>query len=194
MKALNDAGFFIGFGEGTAKAYQEGAVEAYFARNRTDNGVEGCKLGWDYVEHLNHFLPFGAVDDILATFDKHIVISRHDRVAQAVSRLVARQTGQWTSLDERLPVEPVYNRARIDYFIAQAAGDETAIMTYLSVRGIRPLRMAYEENNKFWALAVQNVFNFVEAGDIPNRTIMPTIQRQEDPIKKQWIERYLRGE
>lgn len=192
MNNLYHAGFFIGFGEGIAKAYQEGAVEAYFRDGRTENGVEGCKLGWDYVEHLNDNLPFGEVDRILESFDKHILITRRDKVSQAVSRLIARQTGQWTSLDKRLDVTPVYDRSRLDYFIADAAGKEASVMAWLSMRGIRPLQMSYEENQKSWDTAALNVLMHIDvSADVPR--ITPTLQRQEDPLKREWKERYLKG-
>lgn len=193
MKSLNDAGFFIGYGEGVKKAYEEGAVDAYFARNRTDNGVEGCKLGWDYVEHLNHNLAFGAVDDILAKFDKHLLVRRNNEVAQAVSRLIARQTGQWTSLDKRLDVVPQYSRDRISYFIAQNAGWEASVFTWLELHDIRPYVMSYESNAHNWRSAAIEV---VEALEIPDEVgfVQPTLERQEDSIKEEWIERYLNGE
>lgn len=193
MKALNDAGLFIGFGEGTKQAFEEGAVDAYFARNRTPNGIEGCKLGWDYIEHLNYHLPFGAVDSILGSFDRHMLITREDKVAQAVSRLIARQTGQWTSLDKRLDIEPVYNRERISYFISQAAGHEKAILTWMEIHDVRPFVMTYEENAMSWASAVSWItLELGIEGEV--KAIEPVLSRQADPLKAEWIERYNQGE
>lgn len=193
MRRLNDAGFFIGFGEEVKKAYAEGAVDRYFERNRTKNGVEGCKLGWDYVEHLNKWLAFGEVDEILLSFDAHILITRGDMVAQAVSRLVARQDGKWTSKDKGNDVQPVYNRERVTYFIAQMAGHTRSIQEWLALHDKDYLHLTYEGNALDWNFATRGVLEWVGVErEIPR--VKPTLKKQSSEGKQRWIERYKRGE
>lgn len=191
MRRLTDAGFFIGFGDTVSQAFASGAVDAYFERNRTPNGVEGCKLGWDYIEHLNSYLPWGDVDKILRTFDRFIWLTREDIAAQAVSRLYARTSGVWTSLDEPVnEVLPVhYNVDRLSYFAAQAAGHNANIETWLKLHREVPLKLTYEDNVASWDHAVSRVLRFVGyEGDIPS--VNPKLKRLKDTEKLRWTNRF----
>jgi LPS sulfotransferase NodH len=191
MRDLNDAGFFIGFGETVAQAFASGAVDKYFERNRTPNGIEGCKLGWDYIEHLNHFLTWGDVDKILRKFDRFIWLTREDVAEQAVSRLYARTSGVWTSLDKAkgqvLPVH--YNVDRLSYFVAQAAGANAAIETWLRMHRQEALHLTYEDNVASWDHAVARVLRFVGyEGEIPS--VKPKLRKLADSEKARWANRF----
>lgn len=193
MVSLDTAGFFIGFGEAVKEAWENGAVDQYFEANQTDNGIQGCKLGWDYIEHLNKVLPFGVVDDILKSFDRYILLTREDKVAQAVSRLIARSTGEWTSEDHKKPrqqvLEPKYDESRIAYFIAQHAGHEAAIDTWLNEHQCMVYPMTYEVNALSWHSAIADVLQWIDAAGWDGSYTI-TLQKQHDPRKADWIERY----
>lgn len=191
MRDLNDAGFFIGFGESVAQAFASGAVDKYFERNRTPNGVEGCKLSWDYIEHLNKYLSWGDIDKILRSFDRFVWLTREDVAEQAVSRLYARTCGVWTSLDQpKADVLPVhYNVDRLTYFAAQAAGENAAIEMWLRLHRETPLKLTYEENSAAWNVAVEKILRFVGyEGDIP--VIKPKLKKLKDNEKLRWATRF----
>jgi len=192
MTDLYTAGFFIGFGEKVREAYQNGAVKTYFDKNRTKNGVEGCKIGMDYIYHLVKALPFGKAEKFLRSFDRYIILSRQDRVRQAVSRLMARQSGIWQSGDAKprenaLPVE--YNRDKLAWYIADAAAAHMFFDMWLAQYDIEPLRMTYEENARDWNAAVTRVLDFigVEAGEL---NLTPTLRKQVDARKEEWAGQY----
>jgi LPS sulfotransferase NodH len=193
MRDLMDAGFFIGYGASTPQAYQSGAVDAYFKRNETPNGIQGCKIGWDYIEHLNKCLGWGEVDKILTSFDRFILLTRDDVVAQAVSRAFARLSKKWTSLDspddEVVDMEGKYNQDRISYFISQMAGHNKSIQVWLDLHRVNPLHMTYEDNSLDWQAAVETLLHFIGVHtNVP--LISPKLQKQSHPLKTAWIQQY----
>lgn len=188
MKTVKDASFFIGYGPDVREAHTR-AVEDYFERNRTENGIEGCKIEYDYLEHLSMWLSPGMVARILRRFDCFIVLRRQDVIAQAVSRLIAMQTGQWTSEDGRSG-EPVYDGEAITYHIAHIrAGEEFYRQMLMGFRHSSHLLLYYEHNIKDWQIAVNRVLRHIGAGTC-EMPLAHHLQKQVDPCKEAFIARY----
>jgi LPS sulfotransferase NodH len=183
MVDLYTAGFFIGFGE----SIQASAIDLYFEQYQTSNSVQGCKIGWDYIEHLNTHLKFGEVDYLIQSLDKVIVLTRRDKLAQAISRLVARQSTQWTSEDmpteAAIPLE--YDRKRLIYFMAQIEGYQRSLFSILNFYNLDYFHLDYEDLIKtspdFKNILV-NIFNFLEIWHTGAEFVVkPTLQKQINP-------------
>jgi LPS sulfotransferase NodH len=188
MKNVHDASFFIGYGIGVVDGYAN-AVEAYFERNQTENGIEGCKIEYDYLEHLSMHLPPGSIGHIMKRFDCFIVLRRQDVIAQAVSRLIAQQTGQWTSEDSR-GGEPVYDCAAITYHIAHIRAGEAFFREMLLGLGhTNHLLLYYEHNIRDWQIAVNRVLRHIGVG-MRDMQLEHHLQKQVDPCKEAFIARY----
>lgn len=73
-------------------------------------------------------------------------ISREDRVAQAVSHLIAQQTRRWTSAQPDDPAETVaYDRAQISQYLIGAARANEQITLLASLAGLPRLPVSYED-------------------------------------------------
>lgn len=197
MTDLYKAGFFIGFGADVARDCEHGAVDRYFRSVRTPNGVEGCKIGLDYILHLTKILPFGDAERLMCSFDRYIFLTREDVVAQAVSRLFARQSGIWQSGDKvprdgTMPIS--YKPDKLAFFIADTVGSNCYFETWFEQYGIEPLRMTYEVNAKDWTLAVRRILDFINVPVPDNICVEPRIKKQHDPRKAEFIARYRSGD
>lgn len=193
MTNLYNAGFFVGFGKDVAAACENGAVDRYFRSVRTPNGVEGCKIGTDYIFHLTKVLPFGDAERLMRSFDRYIFLTRDDVVAQAVSRLFAQQSGIWQPWDKeaREGTMPIgYHPGKLAFFMADIVGANAYFEAWFAQYGIEPLRMAYEENAEDWTAAVRRVLGFIDVPVPDGLHIVPNLKKQTDVRKAKFIARY----
>lgn len=126
----------------------------------------------------------------------HILfIERQDRLAQAVSLLVAIQTQQWTSRQERRVEDAalVYDRRILEEQQALITQQNFGFYRFFASNGIVPMHLAYE------AVVARPAETVAEIGawlGLPGLTVGPAavaIRRQESPVKAAWCARYLAG-
>lgn len=72
-------------------------------------------------------------------------IHRDDLLGQAVSHWIARQTGQWTSLQERDRDEVSFNPAKILSITKEIAAEDEAIRLHCAYAGLSYVSVSYEE-------------------------------------------------
>jgi trehalose 2-sulfotransferase len=175
---------------------------------RTPTGVWGGKLMWGHVADL--LARARALDGLgeadLATVlrvllgdVRFVLVTRADKVSQAVSLWRAVQTRRWRA-DAGAPPRPldaVYSFAAIDHLVAQLEADEAAWRRFFA--GLdggaaaagpgRPLELSYEQIDADPHAAVARVLAFcglprVAVGD-------PPLRHQRDARSRAWAERYL---
>ena len=132
------------------------AVQKYYqevvSRRTSRNGVFGMKLHHIQFQHLfmdeDTVTPSGV--KFLKSFDKIIVTSRRDKVAQAISNLIALRTDQWNSEKEEHAGKQNYEFSKHDTpqllnFIRGAVEGESFWNAVCSQLNLTPLRVIYEE-------------------------------------------------
>jgi LPS sulfotransferase NodH len=170
------------FAERLAAALQEGT---------TENGVFGAKLMWGYAK------PFlddtgGAPEDVLPDL-RYVLVTRRDKLRQAMSLWRALQTQVWNAGDEDGASEdggPAYCRAAIDALRARLAADEEAWRRWFAARGCRPLELVYEQFAARPAAAAAAVLEHLRIPAPGDLRPPAALRRQADALTEDWVRRH----
>lgn len=146
------------FDEGPA--FERAYLDAVVKRGTGETGTFALRLMWPSLAELMARLELvfpGLVDDaarLEAAFGAplYVHLSRRDKVAQAVSRLKAHQTGLWhmgadgTERERTAPHHaPVYDFERLAGFVAEADTADAEWNRWFDRHGITPVRVSYED-------------------------------------------------
>jgi LPS sulfotransferase NodH len=163
----------------------------FLGRRLTMSGWLTAKLG---IEQLVMLTEAGILDAIIGRA-RFLLIERQDTVAQAISRLVAMQNGEWTSRhtatipDEQL----VYSRAGIDAQREIIAFDNQAFYRFFASNGLAPNHLAYEAVVQSPGRHLADIGRWLGFGPFLGDPAAIGIRRQESPVKRAWRARYERG-
>ncbi len=141
-------------------SFDESYLSAVLRQGASGTSVFGMRLMWESLgelsKSLDWFYPNLSSDN--ARFQSafkspvYIYLSRTDKVAQAVSRLKAEQSGLWHVFEdgterERLGVGqiPTYDVNKLSMFVAEAENNDVAWKHWFAQQGIEPLYLTYEE-------------------------------------------------
>ena len=172
--------------------FQSDSIHAYtdeLLRRRTGpNGVFGLKL------HQEHWHTFWFCGRFYVFKDmRYIRIRRRDRLGQAISLAIARQTGQWTSdVPARGPANYSYDevrRALRDLDLNERGWDQL-----FAERKVKPLELVYEEFRTEPERYAREVCRFVGVDpDQPAAPVeLPGLVRQTTKLNQVWADRYRR--
>lgn len=195
---VNRAGLFIGYGPAIADQYPEN-IERYFSDSTTPNGVCGTKSDWSYLhDHIERYLPAGALDAIMGRFTHFILLQRRDFFAQAVSLYIASQSGVYTSVsrnqpDKGDPTKITFDGDAITKNVTRVLTENLEWRAYFRRRNIQPLELFYEDMAADMPGTIQQVFEFL---GVPPPDYIPaevTLKRQVNPLKEQFIEKMCAG-
>ncbi len=175
----------------------------------TPNGVFGAKMMWgyfgDFLAHLRDIPIYSQMHapELLATIfpDLHyLLVTRLDKVRQAVSLWKAIQTWTWREdeiedspiLPARSTGEPRFHFEAIDQLYQQIVAHERAWQEYFNSNGIRPYCVVYEEFVTDVEESVLSIFRFLGI-PLPDRiaTAAPRMKRQSNGVSEEWVARYL---
>ena len=148
----------VPLGEGAT--FERAYLDAVVKRGTAETGTFALRLMWysmaDLMARLELVFP-GLADDA-ARFEAafgaplYVHLSRRDKVAQAVSRLKAHQTGLWhmgadgTERERTAPHQaPVYDFERLAGFVAEAETADAEWNRWFVRHGITPVRVSYED-------------------------------------------------
>ncbi|WP_194792878.1 Stf0 family sulfotransferase [Caenimonas koreensis] len=109
------AGFMRSLGDGTRQMPVEQYMAQLEKRRSSANGVFGIKI---HYEHIAAQWPkrLGQAMRFLRQFDQFVLLTRRDKVAQAVSLHKARQSQIWSSLDYKfMPEDDPRRTAVVEY-------------------------------------------------------------------------------
>jgi len=155
------------------------------ARRTSPSGWFGAKAHW------RHFAPIANNDRLLRFLDieTYIEIRRRDRIAQAISYVIAHQTQAWISFHDR-KAEPRYDFAAIRKVCEALDQDIAHWHRFFEQQGITPLTVEYEDLVADPAATVDRIMahcGVSRAGAEPRW--QPC--RQASDINARWQERYL---
>lgn len=176
------------------RRWEGGSTAEYvraLTRHRTSrNGVFGLKI---HYPHLERYVLAGGTDlaDLLGPL-RWVATTRVDLVAQAVSLDLARRTGRWWGGEPPPPLRIGYDRASIERRLAEIRRGEIGWQRYFRRRGIRPLRLTFEEIVEHREEAVRRVLRHLGVEAEVEGTDPGTIPT-DAPQAGEWIERFRTG-
>lgn len=165
-------------------------VEALQQHRTTPNGVFGLKAHWGQVASLREFEidPFE-----LFAWRRAVLITREDRVRQAVSLHRARRTGRWRAEHAQEPMGPEeYDADEIAWAISLIEASEAGWREELdreASAGVAVLEVTYEQLVEDPVSTLARCFDFLGVPGTPIPEI--TTVRQADDVNEQWVQRYL---
>jgi LPS sulfotransferase NodH len=163
----------------------------FLGRRLTMSGWLTAKLG---IEQLVMLTEAGILDGIIER-SRFILIERRDRVAQAVSRLVAVQNRQWTSRHTAtIPDRAlVYSREGIEAQVATIAFHNHAFYRFFASNGLAPKHLAYEAVMQSPQQHLSDIGAWLGFERFIGDPAAMGIRRQDSDLKLAWRERYERG-
>ena len=165
---------------GPLQVLARGDIQEHLAEvraRRSSGGWFGLKI------HRHHYERFRG----LLAVDRWVLITRRDRLAQAVSWARAIQTGRWASWQKGL-LPPVYSRSRIARCLEQIEGAEAAWRAELG----EVHEVVYEDLVEDFEATLGSVLEHLELPP-PATLPAPSLSRQADALSERWVERYQAG-
>lgn len=148
------------------------SVHAYYtdvvSRRTSGNGVFGMKLHHDQFKPL--FMKENAVMEagakFLRSFDRIILTSRRDKLAQAISQLTAYRSGNWNTSDRSLEGRQNYEFRKADVpiiltYLQDAFSGELFWDKICARLDLHPLRITYEDLSRSPEAELARVFKYL---------------------------------
>lgn len=157
------------------------------------NGVFGLKL---HGSHLSN--SFMERIDLRQSLGQpiYILIRRRNKYLQAVSYLLARQTGVWI-LDgawlpdkEAITTTPTYSLQELLACLEGIVQEEIAWDRYLADHGITPYVVIYEELVANYKTVTGEVLSHLGVHDYQEHITDPAIKRQATSQNHEWAEKF----
>ncbi len=170
--------------------------------SRTPNGISAIRLMGSTLPELLAALaglwPGPRADLLTRAFGRlrYLHLSRTDRVAQAVSRLRAEQTGLWHrigSWEERNPAAPGtprYDPQAIAGFIAEARAEAAIWDDWFARHAIAPIRLTYEDLARDPVSEAARVLAELDLALPPGQRLDFGNERLADRTNAEWIARF----
>lgn len=149
----------FGIAPGEGLAFERRYLAATIKAGTAGTGLFGMRVMWpslpELMQRLTELFPEASLDAerMTAAFGptRFIHLQRQDRIAQAVSRAKAEQSGLWhraadgTERERVKPAEaPIYDATQIAGYVAEARQHEAAWATWFATQRIAPLEVTYE--------------------------------------------------
>ena len=190
-------------------ASRQASLEAVFSAAREkgtgSNNLFGLRMQGGsfpyFMEQVRHLHPGlrTDVDGIQAVFGPTLFISlkRYDKLAQAVSRVIAEQTGLWhraadgSELERLGPAkEAIYDREAIERQVVELTVLDRQWDEWFSGQGLEPFRTSYEKLAEAPQEVLAQVLDALGlTPEIADSIPTPTA-RLADTTSRRWIERY----
>jgi LPS sulfotransferase NodH len=186
-------------------AYGRAFLAAVMAAGRGPSDVFGLRLMWDSLGDLQAMLAavYPGLDDdharLRAAFGEVVFVhlTRADKLAQAVSRVRAEQSGLWHIAPdgrelERLspPVPPHYDRARIAAVLAKLERADAAWQRWFDAQAIQPLRLRYGDLAADPQAEVARICAAMGVAAPALGALRPEVAKLADAVNADWIARF----
>lgn len=194
----------------TPYASQEEALAAVFAaakhKGTSANGVFGVRLQQTsfpfFTQQLARLFPAEMTDRarIDAAFGPSVFIflKREDKLGQAISRVVAEQSGLWHrnadgSEFERVAAhrEPEFDRAAIATHLAELNQMEAAWEAWFAQQAISPMRFTYESLCEASKEALAKILEALGQDPAIAARIDPPTAKLANALSETWRDRFL---
>lgn len=127
----------------------------------------------------------------------YLHLTRADPLAQAISRVLAQQTGLWHRAPDGSEIErtapprlPVYDHAAINAELAQLTRDAAQWHHWFAREGITPLTLSYEELASDPPATLARVCQALGLAPPPAGTVRPRTARLSDAVNRDWAARF----
>lgn len=206
-RAQSIAGLAKRFGiePGEGLDFEQGYLAAAIREGTGDTGIFGLRVHalslFELLGRLAMLYPAYPTDRarIDAAFGTtlYLRLRRHDKLAQAISRVKAEQSGLWhrhADGGERERVKPheapVYDAAWLCASIAETLAHEAVFDAWAAGQGIAPLEVSYEELAAEPTATLARIL--AALGRDPAAAARAEVQtaRLADAVSRQWAERY----
>ncbi len=192
-------------GETQRPDFERAYLEAVRGEGTSGTNVFGLRLMWESVEELSKLLDrlYPGLPDDADRFENafgptlYVHLSRQDKVAQAVSRLKATQTGLWhvaTDGTERErtmpPQDAAYDADRIADYVAELEAQDEAWTRWFVHNRIEPVRVTYEALSRGPKTALVNVLSALGVDPSIAATIEPRTAKMANSENRDWISRF----
>lgn len=162
-------------------------LEYLHAHRTAPTGWFGVKAHWF---QFARFATSQRLRDLLQV-ERYVVIRRQDRLAQAISLVMARQTKAWISFREAKR-EPRYDADAIREAMATVEHQVQMWDAYFTQYGVTPLVVEYEELLTDAPGTVDRVLQWFEVEPQPGTTRpLQRPARQANAINQEWERRFL---
>jgi LPS sulfotransferase NodH len=177
-----------------AKRHKLRTFQDFFARFVSRQRKSGHFFMKVALPHLDLLARSKVLDHVINN-SRFILLERLDRLAQAISYLLAFETGSFTSkqIPSKAPEDIEFSRERIDRFLEQIALSYEQFEMFFGENGIVPLRVNYErvvanpESETAWLM---RELGLPHSGVVFDKL---NFERQSGPMNALWRERYLNG-
>ena len=182
-------------------------LEAIIAEGRGDTELFSMRVMWPSVatmrDALGPLFPNETTDAarIAAAFGTpiYLFVERKDKVAQAISRIKAEQSGLWHRAADGSVREqggeyraPEYDGARIRDSIAETTAHEAEWRDWFAREDIAPLELTYEGLSADPVGTIRNLLTAIGRDASAADSIVPRTSKLADATSREWAERYAR--
>jgi trehalose 2-sulfotransferase len=183
--------------------------QRYFAamlREGTNNtGVFGLRLMWDSVGEAIARLsrvnggPADLVAQLQAAFGStlYIHLSRQDKLAQAISRVRAEQSGLWHLAADgsvyegaATPRPTLYDPDHIAAMLNERKSDDAAWEDFFANHRITPVRLVYETMTSDPQLALASILDALGLDADVAKTVSARTAKMASSTSREWAERF----
>jgi len=172
------------------EAKHEVTIVEYFnalVRHRTtENGIFGIKA------HINQCLPFyqnGFISHFFGDI-KHIAIRRRDVLGQAISSVIASQSGKWTS-EQEARKEPEFAPELIEGALTAIVYQNHLWEHFFHLNGIEPCVIYYEDLLASPGSEIQRILDFMSVESSAAIDLEAIgIRKEATQLNEEWRNRF----
>ena len=180
-------------------------IDAVLTEGRGGSDIFGFRLMWESLDGLSTRLDglFPGMTGDRARLETafgpmlFIHLSRMDKVAQAVSRVKAMQTGLWhmasdgTERERTGPAqEPVYDRDQIGKYIEELTAQDRAWNGWFVDNGITPVSLTYEALSREPKSALKTILTALGLDPAIAATVEVRTAKMSDVGSQNWVSRF----
>lgn len=188
-------------------AFDRAFLAAMLREGSNGTGIFGIRIMWVSIAEASRRLDRlnGAPGDVTERFKEafglplYIHLSREDKVAQAISRLRAEQSGLWHVASDgstyegvAIPAPTRYDGARIKALYDELHGDEAGWEAFFATHGIAPLRLTYNTMTANPQGALAGILAALGRDPEIARTVSVRTSKMGDGTSREWADRFRR--
>lgn len=122
---------------------------------------------------------------------KVVHIERKNKIYQAVSHLIATQTGKWTSKMKSRAQQATYSYEKIDQILMQKHYENAAIMNICKSLRLSYTQIFYENLERNPKAVLNRLLKFFSIEGEINKLESPTIVKQRNSLNEKMVSQYL---
>ena len=185
--------------------YDESYITEALKVARNGGSLAGIRLMWNGIDTLERIVRQYHPDNgpgaetIAAAFGetRYIYLERGDRLAQAISRARAEQSGLWhrnadgSVREQTGPARQAgYDRDMIQHYLDEQASDIAAWNAWFQAFGISPHRLTYEALTSDPSATVAGILTFLGLDPNAATALAPATAKLADETSERWANRF----